>query len=109
MLEIIIIAAATMKFTDAAPIRNTCPVIDSVIDKIQEAIKYAKYLNVYAETEISEEYSSSIIKELKDALPQMEAIREANETLRLWGNEEYVRAEEIEKEMEYLKRQSELV
>jgi hypothetical protein len=68
--------------SDNAQIRNTCPTIDKVIYKIQTAFDEAE----------------SIIKKLSEALREMEKIRDDNATLREWGNEQYQRAEEAERD-----------
>lgn len=73
---------------DNAPVSQTCPKIDDVINSLKELYKS------------SEEMSS---RELTDLENTMEKIRSDNSDLRSWGNEQYDRAEELEKEMEYYK------
>lgn len=71
--------------TDYAPIGNTCPMIDRVIDLVK--VIYDEY----------EEFSQADYKSFEEL---MEKIREANSTLRDWGNDECLRAAELEKELD---------
>lgn len=74
--------------TDNAPVSQTCPKIDDVLATVKEI-----YMT-----------SSEISKgELQSIEKTMEQIRSANLELRNWGNDQYDRAEELEKEMEYYK------
>lgn len=71
---------------DNAPIGHTCPKIDSIISTI-----HSLYMS-------SEEMSKSQYTEFEKL---MEEIRSANSTLREWGNEQYERADEMEKDYDY--------
>ena len=76
------------RFRDNAPVSHTCPKIDDVINTLNE---------IY----ISEEPISR--GELASIESTMEKIRKDNSALRDWGNEEYERAEENEKDRDYYK------
>lgn len=67
---------------DNAPVKNSCPFINEIISAIQSA-------------DWSEAYWTKGELEGK-----MEEIRRMNEQLRDWGNEQYQRAEDNEREME---------
>jgi len=77
---------------DNAPIKNTCPIIDDVVSYIDGFRR--EFSN--DETEV----------DFKNALSVLEDVRRANSTLRDWGNEEYNRAEELEKERDELEREN---
>lgn len=74
---------------DAAPIGHTCPMIDDIIYFIKD-IEW-------------DDQEIDLQKESEKALNILEKIRSANSTLREWGNEQYQRAEEAEKEVDYYK------
>ena len=78
---------------DNAPIKNTCPIIDDVVRYVDD------WRNRYSDDESESEF--------KDALSILEDIRSANSTLRDWGNEEYKRAEDLEKERDELQKENE--
>lgn len=82
---------------DNAPIGNTCPIIDNVIGKMDVAKDEAEYISNHPEEDSSDE-ANNILAELTDAIKEIEVVRNANSELRSWGNEEYNRAEEAEKE-----------
>jgi polyhydroxyalkanoate synthesis regulator phasin len=63
----------------SAPVPNTCPYIDEVINKLDSI-------------------ESDVIYEFKKAREQLENLRTQNEQLRNWGNE-------LENEIEELKEQ----
>lgn len=88
-----------MAWNDNAPIGNTCPIIDEVIDEIKEAKKSLEYIGSRNNLCILVECKNAISK-LENALLEIENVRDANFKLRAWGNEEYDRAEEKEKELE---------
>lgn len=73
---------------DNAPVKETCPLIDDV-----KSVLF--YLN------------DGETPDIKDALDLLEKIRDANSKLREWGNEQYNRAEDLEKEYEHKKGQLE--
>jgi chromosome segregation ATPase len=77
---------------DNAPIGQTCPLIDETISQVH---------NWYMD---SEEISKN---EYQGFEQRMEKIREANSTLREWGNEQCKLAEEYEKDLDYWKDQAE--
>jgi len=96
----------------SAPIGNTCPDIDSVIESIKTSLIYLES----AKNELSRErydetesYIDSAIREIEDFCDTgyygkknnlLEKLRESNSTLRQWG-------EELEKENEQLQKQIE--
>lgn len=77
-----------MGWNDKAPVPPTCPLIDQVVDKLEDM----KLQHLMTELEY---------KNLHDL---MEAIREANSTLRVWGNEQYTEAARLETANENLQR-----
>ena len=79
------------RYSDNAPIGHTCPMIDSVISFINSV-------------EWSEE-EKDLEDESEKALLTLEEIREANSTLRDWGNDECKRANEFENDLDYANRQ----
>jgi chromosome segregation ATPase len=85
------------RYTDNAPIRHTCPIIDNVIGKMESAKYEAECISEHSE-EDSSEYANTIRGELIDAINEIEDVRSANSELRAWGNEECNRAEEAEGE-----------
>lgn len=70
---------------DNAPVGNTCPMIDGVLDCIHTLYKS------------SEEMSKG---ELDYMVQTLEKIRHHNEELRSWGNEECDKATDLEKELD---------
>lgn len=82
---------------DNAPIGNTCPIIDNIIGKMEIAKREAEYLLKQKDIDVDEE-ANSIVGEMLDAIHEIEKVRAANSELRDWGNEEYKRAEEAERE-----------
>lgn len=78
--------------SDNSLIPQTCPKIDSVLSIITD---------IYSADE-------PITKgELQNIEKLMEEIREANSKLRDWGNDEYNRAEELEKDKDYYQNEHE--
>lgn len=77
---------------DNAPVGQTCRQIDDVISSLGEL-----YVS-------SEPISKG---ELNDLEKTMEGIRRDNEQLRNWGNEQYERAEEMEKDRDYYQNEFE--
>jgi len=87
---------------DNAPIGHTCGSIDDIIDNLNNAIDEAKYIINNPEEDSTEE-ANIIISTINDVINSMESIRSDNTELRQWGNDEYDRAEDAERELEYLK------
>lgn len=75
------------RYTDNAPIGNTCPKIDSVISFIN-GIKW----------DLEDEDEEILSRESKEIIEVLEEIRTANSTLREWGNQEFQDKEYLEKE-----------
>lgn len=88
-----------MRRYDNAPINNTCPKIDEIINKMEHAKSEAEYISKNPE-EINDAETVSIINELMDAIYLMEDIRSDNSILRDWGNEENVRADDANAELD---------
>lgn len=84
---------------DNAPIKNTCPIIDDVINYLHSIKSEAEYIKENPKENSSDE-ATTILDELFYAISIMEDIREANATLRDWGNEEFERAEDAEEKIE---------
>lgn len=76
------------RFDDNAPIGNTCPIIDDVVNYIEN---------------FREEFSNEDNDiDFHFALGVMEDIRSANLELRNWGNDLYQELEELKKERDNL-------
>lgn len=73
---------------DYAPVKNTCPMIDEVISVFDEV-----------------DFSDTDYKTQEEAIYVMEKIREANSSLREWGNEMHNEAREYKRECEDLRRE----
>lgn len=93
-----------------APVGNTCPTIDRVIEELEASSEIAK--------DFSDNISSKTYGDVEEAfediynsihwLPSLlEDLRSANSELRSWGEESEERAEELESEVENLKSQLE--
>jgi len=91
---------------DHSPIKQTCPDIDRVISDIKDAygememaLRYIKGED-YSGAESSIESAMRWIEDYKGKrFNLLEDIRNANSNLREWGNEQYERAENLEKEL----------
>lgn len=90
------------------PIGFTCPQINKtqeLIQKVSDGI--LEFLSV------NEDLGDGILDELSLLVPicdkirrgYLEKLRESNDTLRAWGNEEAVKAEDLEKDLNYLRRE----
>jgi hypothetical protein len=85
-----------------APVRNTCPDIDSVIKSIREAMTMVKDADDLTLSQISDAFSA--VYYLLDGLEnQLEDLRSDNSSLRNWGLELEERVEELENELWELK------
>lgn len=73
---------------DNAPVGNTCPDIDEAKRHIEKATSYMRSADEY----------------LIDLLPVLEKLRNENDQLRTWGNEQFELAEEYEAERDELKK-----
>lgn len=69
------------RYRDQAPVGNTCPLIDEVISAVEDAT-----------------FEENIWWDKESVTAILEKIRSANSELREWGNYEYERAEDAEKE-----------
>ncbi len=78
---------------DNAPIGNTCPKIDQVI-RFLEKIDWSL-----------DDKEKDLSIECKEIVEIMEEIRNANDTLRTWGNEEYNSKNEYEEEKDDLEKE----
>jgi hypothetical protein len=85
-----------------APVRNTCPDIDSVIKSIKEAMTMVQDADDLTLNQISDAFSA--VYYLLDGLEnQLEDLRSDNSLLRNWGLELEERVEELENELWELK------
>ncbi len=75
------------RYTDQAPVGNTCPIIDEVIAFLENI-----------EFNLDDEDESDLDVGRKHSLNLLERIRTANQTLREWGNEMYQDREYWEKD-----------
>lgn len=82
--------------TDNAPVPHTCPIIDGVIGFLTEIV-----------WDMEDELEAELSVDCKSAVEDMEKIRNANDTLRTWGNEECRYKEEFEGEKEDLETEVE--
>jgi len=82
------------RITDYAPIGNTCPIIDTVINWI-ESIDWDENNDEQTEYKIQS----------KEIVAEMEKIRQANTKLRQWGNELQMQIFDIDKDNDYLRKQ----
>jgi len=87
---------------DSAPVGYTCKTIDSVIGHLEEAKSEAEYYLAESENEDFRSSCAEIKVNLESAILAMEKIRSDNSELRDWGNSEFNRAEELEKERDDL-------
>lgn len=90
----------------SAPINNTCPDIDEVIKGIEEAEKLASdfYTNFSDKTVVDiEEAFQDIANALFKLTDIMEELRNANSTLRDWGEKNEIEVNRLEAEIEELK------
>lgn len=87
------------------PVKNTCPIIDSVIDDLKEVYKgFSYYVEKMSDTGM---YNKEMIEDMENLLHKvdtiahpngaMEELRSANDALRTWGNSLVEDLEEIEK------------
>ena len=77
--------------TDNSSVPYTCP-------KIDEVIRFLKSI----EWDESNQVEKHLCDECQSILETMEEIRNHNEELREWGNEEYKRRKKLEEEVDYL-------
>lgn len=75
---------------DNAPIGNTCPIIDEVLTYVEDLSNNLKYIPRGEQ----EDFKGSVDRINK----LMEDIRDANSTLREWGNEQHNEKEDYERE-----------
>lgn len=87
-----------------APVKNTCPDIDAVINSIDEAIDIAE--GGREEKPEAEDCFWEIIKALKPLEKEMESLRKDNAALRDWGEKCEHKIGELEKENEWLEKQN---
>ena len=99
------------RYNDNAPIGHTCPIIDSVIGKMESAKNEADYISKHPEEDSIEE-ANTILGELIDAIKEMKMLEAQIVSYGIGGNEEYNRAEEAEgerdeaiKDKEYLQEE----
>ncbi len=76
-----------MGYRDNAPVKETCPLIDSVISFIDSM-----------QGMVSSEDEKEFKIESKHALDTLEKIRTANSKLREWGNEKHTEVDKLEDE-----------
>jgi hypothetical protein len=97
---------------DNAPIGNTCPDIDKVIEVLAGVSDRLRELSDKIDCNLFEAECNDIfeqsgnLKNLFDGRRSpLEELRSANETLRNWGNAECQRADEAEDEVKSLRSQ----
>lgn len=73
------------RYTDHAPVPPTCPLIDEVITFIESI-----------EWNLEDEHQKVLASDAKHVLLTLESIREANASLREWGNDKHNDCEDAE-------------
>lgn len=86
---------------DREPIKHTCPDIDWVIRRVNDAMKSAKDGMKMCDSD-SDEWScfDNIIDELYQVEGKLEQLRTSNDELRQWGIEEANKVDELEEILE---------
>ena len=82
------------RYRDNAPIAHTCPKINQVISFLEKI-----------DWDLEDEEERKLAVECEEMVGVMEDIRKANDTLRTWGNEEYISKIEFEQEKDDLERE----
>jgi len=77
-------------------INYTCPDIDKVIKRINRAIDSAIHGENASNPDSKDEYFTDICNELNGIESILEDLRSANDSLRVWGEEQFERAENAE-------------
>lgn len=96
-----------MRYRDNAPIGNTCPDIDGVIEVLAGVADRLDLLAGHIEDSITADDMTTQAANLRQLFQgrrsALEELRSANESLRNWGNAEYQRAEDAESEVKSLR------
>lgn len=92
--------------SDREPIKNTCPDINRYIRSIKGTIIPIRDLRNYEYDDLLKA-SEQMLYELENCIDYLEELREANHKLRIWGNEEAERVDDLEKELSKLEKELE--
>ena len=82
------------------PIGNTCPQIDYIRSCINDAVKECK--KDYYSIDIAKDGFSDVLYFIEDIPNELERLRDANRSLRDWGNALLDKVRELESENERL-------
>lgn len=82
-----------------APVGNTCPDIDKIINECKGYITVLTGVEKYSSDENSKSDAYNVKWGLDDTIDRMEAVRKANAELREWGYQMSNDAEYFEKEL----------
>jgi chromosome segregation ATPase len=100
------------RYYDNAPIGNTCPDIDSIIETLSGVADrlstIADQLDCPALADLVEDLNtqSANVQQIFDGRRSpLEELRSANDTLRKWGNEQHQRADDAESEVQNLRKE----
>lgn len=84
-----------------APVKHTCPDIDTVIDGIKQALKITKSASKDLDRDSTAyNYITDIACELDGLDGQMEKLRKANSQLRDWGEDQEHEVSKLEERLE---------
>ena len=90
---------------DYAPIGNTCPTIDRLIDKLESALIQCKY---YVDNPINDDLTydmGTAVSYIEEVIEGFEDIRSDNSELREWGNNLYNQLEVLEERVSDLENE----
>lgn len=82
------------------PVRHTCPDIDHLQSCIKDAVKECK--KDYGSLDLAQDGFSDVLYFIEDIPNELERLRDANSSLRDWGNALLDKVKELESENERL-------
>ena len=83
------------------PVRHTCPDIDLLQSCINDAVKECK--KDYESLDLAQDGFSDVLYFIEDIPNELERLRDANSSLRDWGNALLDKVQELESEIERLR------
>ena len=84
------------------PVRHTCPDIDELKRYIEVAVKECK--KDYESLDLAQDGFSEVLYFIEDIPNELERLRDANSSLRDWGNALLDKVKELESENERLSK-----